>query len=464
MSEEFTPQQEMAVNQLANQLATVFGRGNLGPRHGFPEFSGDQKHPTSWVTYGYPSYIPFWLFYNMYERNGLARQMVDIRVDYTWSQFPIIATDVDNYKDDPLYKQVKLLQNKHNIWATMAELDRRQSVGRWAGAFLELKDNSTDLSEPTKGVNNMAGLQAIKVQYEAQLEPTMWVTDTLDPAYGTPRKYQLNENEIGDQDEYNGRSVIIDKSRVIVWAEKSTGAHDIYGESALKPGFNALLDYEKIRGAGGEGFWKNAKGMQQVLFEDKKGMTELQQFFGTKTQAEAAQMFSAAWDKFLQSFDAALSLSGAEAKPITISLENPEQFRMSAIIDCAASIGCPVTILIGQETGRLASDEDKNSWSNKITARREQFASPAIRKFIDHLMEVGVLDKHDNYEIQWPSMFEASLGDKAEVLDRLASAAQKIGGNIDMSVLAEIAGLEEDDIKLLKTMQNGDPGSELDEL
>jgi hypothetical protein len=433
-----------------NYMQQLTGRG-MG---GFPLGSVDAKHSNAWHTYGYPSAVTFLMYYTMYKRSGLGRRLIDIRVDTTWSQFPDVAINPED-PNDPLRAQFNTLCERHNLWATFAELDRRQSVGRWGGAFLELADGATDLSQPVGTVSGgLNGLQAVKVFYESQLDPSEWNQDQTSPRYGTPTKYNLNEREIGSTNNDTGRSGTVDASRVVIWAEGSTGYYDIYGTSAMEAAFNALIDYEKIRGAGGEGFWKNAKGMLQIVFNDPAALSQIQQLYGG-TPEEAQKKFKEKWELFIQSFDSALSVAGAEAKSINTSLIDPSPFAEVAKVDIATSIGCPLTIFSGEQMSQRASNEDKSQWAKQIEARRQFFATPALRKVINQLMDVGVLRSAEQYEIKWPDLQSPSKRDKSEVLEILARAAAQLGGNLDMGVLAKVAGLDEDDVYQLGEMQSG---------
>ena len=71
---------------------------------------------------------------------------------------------------------------------------------------------------------------------------------------GEPKMYEFNEAAV-ETDNPNKRSLRIHPDRVLIWSDDGT----VNGRSLLEPGYNDLIDLEKIKGAGGEGFWKNAK-------------------------------------------------------------------------------------------------------------------------------------------------------------------------------------------------------------
>ncbi len=76
--------------------------------------------------------------------------------------------------------------------------------------------------------------------------------------------------------------------------------------------------------------------------------------------------------------------------------------------EVAAATGIPVTILIGQMTGRLASDEDQKQLAKFVKERRENTINPMLRRFVDHMVKVGLLPApRSEIEIEWENMLEA---------------------------------------------------------
>ena len=73
------------------------------------------------------------------------------------------------------------------------------------------------------------------------------------------------------------------------------------------------------------------------------------------------------------------------------NLANPKEFFESALNDVAAGTKIPATILIGQQTGRLASQEDGRSFLSMVQSRRVNFGTDLVNDVIDWMQEYGIL-------------------------------------------------------------------------
>ena len=90
--------------------------------------------------------------------------------------------------------------------------------------------------------------------------------------------------------------------------------------------------------------------------------------------------------------------------------------------EIAACTGIPVTILIGQMTGRLASDEDQKQLAKFVKERRENTINPMLIRFIRHMANVGLLPMpRSEIEIEWENMLEATDSDKVDLAAKMAT-------------------------------------------
>lgn len=92
----------------------------------------------------------------------------------------------------------------------------------------------------------------------------------------------------------------------------------------------------------------------------------------------------------------------------------------AAIMDqIAATIGIPQRILMGSERGQLASKNDQTNFDDRVMDRRRVFCGPGVaRKFIDRMIELGVLPEPKEYEIDWPEK------DDMDQKERVAAGVQ----------------------------------------
>ena len=243
--------------------------------------------------------------------------------------------------------------------------------------------------------------------------------------YGDPLFFQFDEQAVGDPSAVGKSQVRIHRDRVLIWSDDGT----VNGQSALEPGFNDLSDAAKIKGAGGEGFWKSARGAP--IIEAPKGVSpaDVQRGMNAATPADVIDKLNATVDDFQSGFDKALMLGSFSVSPLTISLPQPKEFWELCAQGFAASISIPVKVLVGNVTGERASTEDANEWAQTNMSRRENRILPILYDLIERLMIWGILDRKD-WTVGWQDLNEASPDDKlarAEKMSNINSQQASMG-------------------------------------
>ena len=409
-----TDDQQFAMNALTTIRASLFSN-----------YSQDAKHTAAWDSYGYKQTLSFDNFYQMYDRFGIASGVVQIPVDESWSSLPTIEGPA------ALVAAIQKLDDDSGLWAAMIETDTRNRVGRYSCLVPELRDNRK-LSEPPTATGPES-VKAFKPLYEAQIEATAFNPD------GSPRTWQINEDGTGDKSQAAGRSGVIHVDRVMYWAEGASG-FSIEGRSCLRSCFNSLVTLEKLIGAGGEGFFKNAKGGKMYDLDPQAGVSAFLSAMGTQDMSEAKERFNDKLAKYNAGLDAAMVTSGFKATPDTINLASPEHFFKAALNDVAACSRIPGTVLIGQQTGRLASDEDQYQLAKMATARRSRFLTPMIRRTIKWLQRLRVLPAGE-FTVEWPDLFEPAIGEKLDNLGKLTNVASQAGYALNMPAALDHFGI-----------------------
>lgn len=395
----------------------------------FANHSPDAAHSSTWAAYGYKSTLTFDDFFNMQDRFGIAAAGVNIPVDECWQHIPTIEGN------DTLTNEIKNLNKNTGFWGVLKIMDAVQRVGSYGALFFELKDGLTIDKQPkARGVDSV---QAIKALYESQITPEEYETKRTSPEFGKPTVWSIKEDAQGDRSTSAGRDGKIHKDRIVTWAE---GAIDggINGRSCLRSVFNSLVTLEKIIGAGGEGFRKNARASTHFNFT--AAVNEFIAAMGAKDAVDAKDKFNDRYRDFQGSADGSLITSGMDANQIKIDLANPEPFFKVALNDVAADWRIPGTVLIGQQTGRLASDEDQFQLAKMATARRAGFLTQAVTKTIKHLQTIGVLSKGD-FELTWPDLFEPEISVKLDNFSKLINAVSRAGYAVNMKESLEHFGI-----------------------
>ena len=118
--------------------------------------------------------------------------------------------------------------------------------------------------------------------------------------------------------------------------------------------------------------------------------------------------------------------------------------------ELAASVQIPFTILFGQQTGRLASDEDKTDWAIRRNTRRNGFLTDRITALLERFWTLGIIDPPTNGEvtISWTDLLAPGEKEKIENASKLADIVQKTSGfyggepPFTANELREIVGLD----------------------
>lgn len=359
-----------------------------------------------YVDFGWPTDVTFSQTYRMYCRNSLAAAGVDKTVGKTWSDMPTLWE-----KEEPAESTLEADIRKHfsaiRAWQSLAETDKRSMVGRYAGAILRFRDDKS-LSEPVDGgMTGIADLVEIIPAWENQLKVTEFWTDPNDDRYGKPKMFEFSETGMDDQNKL-ARNVPIHPDRVLVWSDDGT----VSCRSALEPGYNDLLDAEKVKGAGGEGFWKTSRGAMTLQAEEGQTPAKVAKAMGVG-EADVLDKINKQVDDFQKGFDKMLLLGGMKPVALDISLPDPENFFAAPVNCFAASLQIPVKILLGSQTGERASTEDAKEWAATCNSRRANRCVPLISELVNRLVRFGLLPEAD-WTIGWADLTEASAGEKLE--------------------------------------------------
>ncbi|NHK29182.1 DUF1073 domain-containing protein [Parvularcula flava] len=443
----------MIANAVQRSLGTMF------PGY----FSGTTKR-NHYADFGYPEAISFDMFWQMYQRTGYGKAAVERYVGKTWEDLPSLQTDEKtremNKVEQALFDRFRDLR----AWPKIVEADRRSLVGKYSAIILRLADGQ-GMDKPVGRVNGLDGLIEIIPAWEGQLTISDWYSDINDENYGKPKMFQFNEQGVGSDNKQKVRNFNVHPDRVIVWSNDGT----VHADNFLSAGFNDLISIEKIIGAGGEGFWKNAKA-GLFLEIDKEANIEAMAKAMQVSPGELAEAMDDQVNDFQTGIDAYLLMQGMTAKNQQITLPSPEHFILAPVQSFAASVSMPTKILTGMQSGERASSEDQEDWEKTISSRRDRETVPNIMELVNRLVQFRVLPEED-WSIDWPELGEASPAEKIARADKMADINVKhmnAGGAapvFDGNEVREAAGYEPvegvDDIE--DDTDTGPPDSEEDD-
>lgn len=370
--------------------------------------------------FGWPDHLNFNNYHYMYSRNGMAKAAVTKTVRKTWEDNPVLQKDSSTTEQSPVENRVAKHFKAKRIWQKLAEADRRSMVGGYSALIFRIGDGR-DFDQPVGDIAGISSLVDVIVAWSPQLQVSKWDTRKNSPTYGEPLMYQFREAAIpteGDRAAPKYRNFDVHPDRVMIWSKDGS----VHCPSALEAGYNDLIDMEKIKGAGGEGFWKNAKNAPVLEVDKEASLRELASSMGV----EEEDIFEAMDEQvanYSKGFDNLLMLQGIQAKPLNIQMASPENFFMVALQHFAASVEIPLKVLVGTQTGERASSEDAREWAQTINARRNDEVFPLVVAFVLRLIDIGVL--MGEWDVTWTDLTQATMQEKLELAAKMANINNK---------------------------------------
>ena len=390
----------------------------------FPGFFFGHKH-NHYKDFGYPETLEFAQLYDMYRRNGIARAGVDKTVLKTWQDMPFLleqerdGSEKGGSKETTLERDIRIRFDDLRMWSRLAEVDRRSLVGGYAGALISLRDNGR-WQDPVNGVpGGLDGIAKIIPAWKGQLRVAKWDTDPNSETYGEPKMFEFNEASVATGTP-NNRQMLVHPDRVVIWSSDET----VHAGSMLEAGFNDLLTLEKISGAGGEGFWKNAKSAPVFEVDKEAKIAEMAKAMGVQP-SELADKMNEQVEDWQRGFDQLLMIQGMQAKTLGVNLPSPEHFWAAPLQAFAASVPIPLKVLVGNQTGERASSEDNEEWAQTNMSRRANYVVPIIMAMVKRFERFGILPERDWF-LDWADLTEASMVEKIDRADKMADVNQKM--------------------------------------
>ncbi len=404
--------------------------------------TSNTKRERLYQEFGYPVELCFDDFYRAYKRNAIAGAAVKRMLD-CWEDFPEVY-EGDKTKDATKQTEwdkriAKLLKR---CWKQICGADRRNLVGRYSALLIQLKGAGRWEEQVNTGAVKLLKERALVrliPAWEAQIEPIAWEVDEQSENFGQPTMYSFIELPVhGQRDAKPGRIINVHPDRVIILAEGADDENLGSGTSLLEPGFNNLLDIEKVSGGSSEGFLKNASRQLNYSFSEKTNFSALAKALGVADDKLADALDEQA-RRLNNNTDAASFMQAGTAEVLSVTASDPEPTWRTALSAFCSTVPIPVKVLIGQITGERSSTEDNKDWARTRMTRRNGFLADTITEIVTRLWTIGVIDPpvSDEITVEWSDLLAPSEAEKIANMDKKADVAVKTQNAFGRSAVTE---------------------------
>lgn len=480
----------------SNALQSRFAFGGQSQQED-RDFDRECKYPTT------EELTPNW-YREKYGRWGLAARCVDIWPDESWAVYPEVY-ETEDPKTTPFEDAWNDLNERVLACHYLHRADRLSGIGRFGVIFLGLDDGGR-LDGPPAGFDRYTGEPTstdpprYKVNYlraldESVVRVTNSDSDPRSPRNGRPTYYsvQFASSDVGGPGELpgggrppgdfggpggaqgrgsylGGKGVTPGDGKTYAPSRVTARVHwtrmihladnrltsEVYGEPRLKKVADYLHDARKVAGSSAEMFYKG--GFPGYAFEQFPD-----QFSEIDLDPESLRQQINLYQKGLQRYLATMGGRWSSLSPQVADPNNHLDWYVKLI---ATTLGVPIKIFLGTESGHLASSQDANAWRTRLMGRQVRYLTPMVlRPFVDRLVTLGALPPPSGgqYKIAWRDLRSLSDGERADVaLKRMQALGQYYTNAVNQGValrsaLTMVMGMTEDEAQSVIDEQNKNP-------
>ena len=384
-----------------------------------------------WEVLGYNTEPTYETYCAKYERQDIAKRIVDQPIDATWRELPSLTDDDEAEEETAFEAAWRELNQRHRLIARFKRFEKLAALGEYAVMLFGIAgqgDMKQPLTRSGRGLDALLYLQPYS-QPSAQIDA--YDEDPASPRYGWPTLYSLQTQLVRGQ-----RAATISQqahwSRC-VHASGENLEHDLIGQPVLAVVLNLLDDLLKVVGGGAETYWAQATATLHANTDPNARPMTATQITDLK----------AALEEMRHKLRRELLTTGIELQQLAPGVADPRGAFDVIMKLISAATGIPIRILTGSEQGQLASAQDDKNYADRIAERQLHHAEPKIlRPTVDLLINAGVLPEPQGgeYEVQWGSLADPDEDERAATVDKWASAAQKFAQSraiIDVSEVRE---------------------------
>lgn len=424
-------------------FGALMERASLFARMG-QQYGGDRD---IYQALGYPDSISYDDYAARYERQDIARAVINRPVNHTWKG-KLKLTESGVMEDTEMEKAWHELELRLQLKSKFIRVDKLSSIGQYGALLLGFDDVKNIDGWKTPVTKGKRQLLYVKPLSEGSAKIGKYVTNTKDARYGKVQTYTV---EFSSSVANSAVQVLTVHHSRVVHVTQELLESEIEGVPVMQAIWNRLMDLEKLVGGSAEMFWRGARpGYQGKVKDDYTISPEVQE--GLEDQL----------DEYENNLRRMFVNEGIDLEALSPQVSDPGEHVDIQIQMISSITGIPKRVLTGSERGELSSDQDIVGWYNIVQTRREEHAEGnIIRPFVDKMIEHEILPPPStgSYQIKWEDLFAASDKDQAEIGRVRATALREYSQNpmAPMIIPPEafmrlMMGLDEDEIAVVREL------------
>lgn len=347
---------------------------------------------------GYKKTLTIVDFRGRVQRNGIAAQVVEAMPKSCWRGHGVLVEDATVDVTTPFEAAWETFSKRVPAWSWFEKSDISAGMGKWAVVLIGAPGHLED-EMPRCTIEQIVYL-AVYEEDQAKIETEDIDYNTESPTFGQPKFYSVNLPAASGGSGFRK----VHASRIIHVADNTT-SNPLVGESRLLRCWNYLDDLDKMMGATGEATWQLAN--QGYQFDiDSDAQIDPEEEAGMRLQMD---QFMHNQRRYMRTRKVKVNTFGSDVEDTSNNIDT----CLSLI---AGSARIPKRILLGSESGELASSQDKHNWDRRVMDRRESFCETVIvRPLVDRLIKYGALPEPKEYVVEWPEVADMTIVEKSAV-------------------------------------------------
>lgn len=378
---------------------------------------------------GYKTSLTVNDYRDRYRRGGIAKRIVEAYPLAAWSADARLTEDTNTGEDTEFESAARTLFRRFNIWSVLSRANILANLGTYAVVLI---GDGTPLDQPLP--TSVPKLRFLTPLGEDNAKIVEYDERPSSERYLLPLYYQVNvgATDIRRSSPFSARpktkQVKVHYTRIIHVAI-NTLENPLFGTPILECVWNYLDDLVKVVGGGAEAAWKRMDPGVAWNLEPPEG-AEVDDAELIKIREQIDEYQHGLRRQMMTQFIKPTVLS------TTVAGFGPNAGSILELISGALSI--PQRILLGSERGQLASEQDRDNWSDRVIEYRRDNCEPITYDITDRFIDHGILPKPTNkagnsslisigkypYVALWPQIGALDSVKTAEVFSKLAGANQ----------------------------------------